>query len=131
VKNTKIKLNQQNIYSLQDQARIALEQTADALLTQIQNAEIVPFDQGQLHSSAFLDVSQSSQGVVELIYATPYARRLYFHPEYNFQTYEHAWAGGLWFEPWRTGPYKDFAQKTFTRLLKRLIKNQSKGDNDK
>ena len=37
-------------------------------------------------------------GSGQLEYRTPYARRLYYHPEYNFSTEKNAEAGAYWFE---------------------------------
>ncbi len=116
-----VNIDRNAISNLTSVAITALEQTADALLTEIQNAEIVPFDEGALHSSAFVDRSESASGKVDIVYSTPYARRLYFHPEYNFQTYEHAFAQGKWFEPWVIGPYKDFAKNAFKKIYRRLL----------
>lgn len=41
----------------------------------------VPFRTGALKDSAILN-TVIGQG--EIVYATPYAKRLYYHPEYNF-----------------------------------------------
>lgn len=37
-------------------------------------------------------------GSGELRYRTPYARRLYYHPEYNFSQEKNPDAGAYWFE---------------------------------
>jgi hypothetical protein len=47
---------------------------------------------------------------------TPYARRLYFHPEYNFRKSNNANAGGKWFEGFLND---DFVQSAYAALLKR------------
>ena len=49
---------------------------------------------------------------------TPYARRLYFHPEYNFNQDKNAHAGGLWFQPYINGNKKKFAQNVFNRFMR-------------
>ena len=58
-------------------------------------------------------------GKVSLITSTPYARRMYFHPEYNFQTKENANARGNWYEPWISGKDKDFCSKAFSQFYKK------------
>ena len=41
--------------------------------------------------------------MVTLVSSTPYARRLYYHPEYHFQTKENPNAKGMWYEDWLPG----------------------------
>lgn len=57
--------------------------------------EKAPFDQHTLIESG---ESNTKTGSGEVIYNTPYARRLYYHPEYNFSTEHNPQAGGYWFE---------------------------------
>lgn len=54
-----------------------------------------PLDTSELINSS-LRMSLIGQGV--LTWATPYARRLYYNPQYNFQKDRNPNAGGLWFE---------------------------------
>lgn len=100
----------------------ALELTAEALHTEVVQAQVFPFDTGDLQNeSTFVDISESSSGRVSIISSTPYARRLYFHPEYFFQTKENPNAGGEWYEDWLPGGSKsDFAVKAFKEIYRRL-----------
>lgn len=138
------------------QAQItALEQTAEALHTEVIQAQVMPFGapevtekkvygkQGQFakngkeykgrtvkeithrggnlqNDNTFVDTSDSYNGTVSLVSTTPYARRLYFHPEYDFNKTENSNARGKWLEPWISGAHKDFCQKTFTEIYRRL-----------
>ena len=110
------------IERLTDAAVVALEQTAEALHTEIVQAQVVPRDTGTLQGEAFfVDDSQSSKGKVSLVHSTPYARRLYFHPEYKFQKHENPNAKGLWFEDWEPGgKYEEFAEEAFVELYRRI-----------
>ena len=93
--NSVIKLNLPKIRQLTDAQITALEQTAEALHTEVVQAQVFPRDTGNLQNeSTFLDRSESSHGKVSIISSTPYARRLYFHPEYHFQTGENPNARG-------------------------------------
>ena len=86
VKST-VKLNMPRIKQLTQAAVTALEQTGEALHTEVVQAQVFPFDTGNLQNeSTFVDYSKSKNGKVTLVSSTPYARRLYYHPEYNFQT---------------------------------------------
>lgn len=116
-----IRLNLPKIRELTDAQVEALEQTAEALHTEVIQAEIMPRDTGNLQNeSAFVDTSKSKQGKVSLVSSTPYARRLYFHPEYHFQKYENAFASGKWYEPWIDGVSADFCREAYKKIYKRL-----------
>ena len=59
------------------------------------SSEFAPFDQHTLIESG----QENTQiGSGEIKYRTPYARRLYYHPEYDFSTEKNPKAGGYWFE---------------------------------
>lgn len=101
----------------------ALEQTAQAVITDVVDEQVMPMDTGTLqNSSTFVETSESSTGVVGIISDTPYARRLYYHPEYSFRTSENKNAGGKWFQPWIDGDKKDFAADVFAKLLRQNLK---------
>ena len=99
----------------------ALEQTAEAIHTDLVQSQTMPFRQGTLQNdSTFVDASGKARGHVELASSTPYARRLYFHPEYQFSKAENPNAGGAWFAPYTPGGGKaDFAADAFRRLYRR------------
>ena len=117
----KIKLNKSAIRQLTRAQVTALEQTAEALHTEVVQAQVFPRDTGRLQNeSTFVDYSQSSNGLVSLVSSTPYARRLYFHPEYNFQKDENPNARGEWYEDWLPGgKHADFAEKAFREIYRR------------
>lgn len=136
-----VKLNMQVIKELEEAQIKALEQTAETLHTEVVQAQVIPRRDGALQGeSFFIDVSKSSSGTVQLVHAEPYARRLYFHPEYNFhkepweETIRHRDgtisnlshdgnpnAKGLWFEDWLSGgKYENFAKETFEQIYRRI-----------
>ena len=121
VKST-VKMNMPRIRQLTGAAIKALELTAEALHTEVVQAQVMPFDTGNLQNeSTFVDYSQSAGGKVSLVSSTPYARRLYYHPEYDFQTDENPFAGGEWYKPWMEGGVnEDFAPNAFKRFYKKL-----------
>ena len=119
VKST-IKLNMARINELSQAAVRALELTAEALHTEVVQAQVMPFDTGHLEEDAtFVDYSNSQNGKVTLVSSTPYVRRLYYHPEYNFQTKENPNAKGKWLDDWLPlGSEADFAPNAFKRFYK-------------
>lgn len=121
VKST-VKMNLPRIKQLSQAAVTALEMTAEALHTEVIQAQVIPFDTGHLQGDSFFaDYSDSSNGKAQLVTSTPYARRLYFHPEYDFQTDENPNAKGHWYEDWELGGSKaDFAPKAFKKFYKKV-----------
>lgn len=117
-----INLNLPKIKQLTDAQITALEQTAEALHTEVVQAQVFPRDTGHLQNeSTFLDRSESSHGKVSIVSSTPYVRRLYFHPEYHFQTGENPNARGKWYTDWLPGGKEaDFATKAFKEIYRRL-----------
>ena len=120
--NSRIKLNFGKIKALEANQVKALEMTTDALLTEVKNAEVMPFDTGNLQNeNTFPDYSDSHTGVTRIVSSTPYARRLYYHPEYNFNRSENIAAGGKWLEPWKKGGTRqNFCVEAFAKIYKEL-----------
>lgn len=115
-----VKLNKGKLRQLSRAAVMALEETAEALHTEVVQAQVMPFDVGTMQNeSTFVDTAESASGTVSLVTSTPYARRLYYHPEYNFRTVNNPHAGGKWLEPWIDGDKKDFCVKAFQELYRR------------
>ena len=85
----------------------ALEKTAEFVHTDVVQSQTIPFDvpteeekergkvtAGTLQNEKhFVDISQSKNGYVSINVEGPYARRLYLHPEYIFDTGENTNAG--------------------------------------
>ena len=116
-----VKMNLPRIRKLTQAAVTALELTGEALHTEVIQAQVMPFETGHLEEdSTFVDYGGSKQGKVTLVSSTPYARRLYYHPEYHFQTSENPHARGEWYEPWLPGgKEQNFARKAFKQFYKR------------
>lgn len=118
----KVTYNTANINRIEADIRKALIKTADAVKTDLQQSQTMPFDTGQLQNrSTFVDDSKASSGKVLVVSDTPYARRLYFHPEYHFSDKENPNAGGAWFEPYISGAKKDYAKKVFARFMQNSL----------
>ena len=111
---SRIELNYSVLNMLDNAQFEALAQTADATLTELRDRQVMPFDTGNLQNdSTFVDDSQRDK--VSIVSSTPYARRLYFHPEYNYRRGNNASAGGKWFESFLND---DFIVSAYARLLK-------------
>ena len=120
--DSRIVINQQIIKQLKQNAIIALEQTGDYVIDEVVNAQVMPFDTGTMQNeSTFVDKSKSSSGTVSIVTSTPYGRRLYFHPEYNFKTENNPNAKGKWLEDWtENGKYAKDVKKAYAHFYKQL-----------
>lgn len=120
--NSRVRLNMTRIRELTGAQVIALEQTAEALHAEIVQSQVVPFQTGNLQNeSMFVDDSHAKFGKVTLVHSTPYARRMYFHPEFNFSKEENPGAKGKWFEDWKPGgELQDFAPEKYKEIYRRL-----------
>ena len=100
-RNSRISLNRGAFRKLEQAQIRALEKTAEYVHTEVQQAQVMPRDTGALQNeNTYVDYSALSSGTCSVVSSTPYARRLYFHPEYHFSKEENPNAGGKWFEPW-------------------------------
>ena len=111
---SRIELNYSVLNMLDNAQYEALAMTADATLTELRDRQVMPFDTGNLQNdSTFVDDSQKT--TVSIVSDGPYARRLYFHPEYNYRRGNNASAGGKWFESFLND---DFIVSAYAKLLK-------------
>lgn len=113
---SRVELNLSVLNILDNAQYQALAQTGDATLTELRDRQVMPFDTGNLQNdSTFVDDTQKDK--VSIVSTTPYARRLYFHPEYNFKRGNNANAGGKWFDSFLND---DFIVNAYGKLLKQI-----------
>lgn len=129
----KITFNTKNINKLNDIAKDALLDTAEAIKTDLIQSQTMPFGKtrydkngkvvysgGTLQNdSTFVDDKRVIKGVVKIVSDTPYARRMYFHPEYNFNKDQNPNAGGRWFDDYISGEKRNLPLKYFQQMLRR------------
>lgn len=123
--NAKVKgkINLKNNAMIKYIAIQSLVETADALKSDLQKSGTMPFKEGELQDrNTDKDDSTKNSGKVSIVSDTPYARRLYFHPEYNFRKDKNKKAGGVWFGPYISGSKKNYARKTFAKIMKGKMK---------
>lgn len=115
-----IRLNPGKLKKLSDAQLNALAKTTDLLAGEIKNAQVIPRDTGTLENEGtFVDYTNLNKGTCSIVSSTPYARRLYYHPEYNFSTSENPNARGKWFEPWlKGGGQEKWVKETYKALYK-------------
>lgn len=117
-----IELNNAKINILIEAHKKALEMTTEAVLSDIKTSAVVPKDTGELERSGFVDLSEIKNYIARIVFDTPYARRLYWHPEYNFRKDKNANAQGKWMESYLTGEKQQFIKETYSKFFKMLSK---------
>ena len=118
-----INLDEAALARLDGAAKAAALETVEAVKTDLVNSQTMPFDtgamQGSLHTEQF-DAADESHVVLQT--DGPQARRLYFHPEYNFQRGKNPNAGAAWYGPYEAGGAKEsFIPDTFAARMKEKI----------
>ena len=93
-----VKLNQPAIEAIQRAMQDAALEAMGLLRTEVTTAQVMPFDTGTMQNARTAVVQDVLPDTVHtaLVTDTPYARRLYHHPEYHFQTGKNANARGEW-----------------------------------
>lgn len=102
-------------------ALIALEQTAEAIKTDVMTAQVTPKDTSATEWSAHVDTAKIKKGLVKLTYDTPYARKIYWDPRIRFHTDKNPNARGQWLNAWIDGDKRDFAFKAYRKLYRREV----------
>lgn len=118
----KVELYPDKIRKLQEITQKAFELTVQAVLTDVQQSQTIPKEHGDLERSGFIDIDVRTM-VAHIIFGSsdsPQARRLYWHPEYNFRQDKNQYAGGLWMQTYIDGAKKNYVMDTYGRFLKQL-----------
>jgi hypothetical protein len=103
-----VNMNTQALNTLTQAQIIACKKTAMKMLAEKVDAQEIPMDQGTLQN-VYTDVDDSAarQGLVRIATKGPYAARLYYNPQYNFNQTFNTNAKGEWWEDFLTGSKKD------------------------
>lgn len=117
-----IKLDMSKINTLIKAKNKALEETTEAILSDIKTNAVVPKDSGEIERSGFVDLSRVDDGITSINFDTPYARRLYWHPEYNFRQDKNINAQGKWMQSYIDGDNKEFVTDIYSKFLKMFSK---------
>lgn len=125
--NVRIKLDYDVLDRISRHVESAAWEAMEALRGEVKNAQVIPKRNGELEKS----MAQTEQFVVDDELHTalvtgggdvPYARRLYFHPEYNFHYGKNQNAQGEWLKPWLPGgDLEGYLPENFTKRLKSKI----------
>ena len=109
----------QGLKSVDTKMLDAFAKSAYVLQDEIREAQVIPRDVGTLQGEAFTIIDHSRQKYMDMGFSTPYARRLYFHPEYHFRTDENPHAQGMWLRDWVKGGRKE---KRLSEIFEGILK---------
>ena len=120
-----VNIDKAAVGSIEAAVLAAMDLTLEDILTDIQSAAVVPFDQGTLQGSGFVTDAEilpdGAQG--EVVFDTPYARRLYFSEGYNFQTVHNANAQDHWMKEYTDGGAKEeWIKEIFEKHLEEQLR---------
>lgn len=115
-----VNMNKKGLKKLKDAQIIACKKTAMKMLAEKVDAQEIPMNEGTLQNVLTdVDDSAAKQGLVQIVSQGPYAARLYFNPQYNFNQEFNTNAKGEWWEDFLTGKNKDRPAKLYEYFYKK------------
>lgn len=118
-----IELDMDALAKISAAARAAALETAEAVKTDIIASQTMPFDTGTMQGSLHTEQFEDGDTVHTVLQTDgPQPRRLYFHPEYNFQKVNNPNAGAAWYKPYTKGGAKEtFVSETMAAKMKEKL----------
>lgn len=119
----RIVLDKAVLNGIHEKAAQAALETMEAVRTDLVSSQTIPYDVGTMQGSLHADQFEAGTEIHTALQTDgPQARRLYFHPEYNFQTGNNPNAGAAWYAPYEAGGAKEqFIPQTFAAKLKEKL----------
>lgn len=103
-----VKMNKKGLATIKEAQVIACKKTAMKMLAEKIDAQEIPMNEGTLQNVLTdVDDSAARNGLVQIVSQGPYAARLYYNPQYNFNQEFNTNAKGEWWEDFLTGKKKD------------------------
>ena len=117
----KFKVNTGALRKLTNAQIKALEATGEKMLAEKIDAQEIPFDEGTLQNvQSGVNKDSLNKGQLEIYHDTPYAARLYYNPQYDFNQEFNPNAKGEWWEDYISGKNKDRPKKLYEHYLKKF-----------
>ena len=116
-----VDMNKQGLKKLKDAQIIACKKTAMKTLAEKVDAQEIRMNEGTLQNVLTdVDDSAARKGLVQIVSEGPYAARLYYNPQYNFNQEFNTNAKGEWWEDFLTGKNKDRPAKLYEYFYKKV-----------
>lgn len=114
-----VKMNKKGLKVLKEAQIIACKKTAMKMLAEKIDAQEIPMNEGTLQNVLTdIDDSSARNGEIQIVSQGPYAARLYYNPQYNFNKEFNTNAKGEWWEDFLTGKNKDRPKKLYEYFYK-------------
>lgn len=121
--NMKINWNFKNLDMIQDNTKLALIDTAEAIKNDLIQNQTMPKDTGVMQNdSTFVDNKRIVKGIARIVVDTPYSRKVYFDPEIHIKQEKNPNAKQYYFEDYISGAKKDLPIKLYKQMLQRRNK---------
>lgn len=118
----KITYNTKNIDMINEIARLALIDTAEAVKTDLIQSQTMPFNTGTMQNdSTFVDDKKVIKGIAKIVVDTVYSRKVYFDPEIHIKQGKNPNAKQYYFDDYIVGNKKDLPIKYFKQFYKRRL----------
>ena len=115
-----VKMNKKALGKLQDAQLKALSLTAEKLVAEKVETQEIPFHEGTLQNvQTSVDEEKLLSGSIKIRHDTPYAAKLYYNPQYDFDKTFNTNAKGEWWEDYISGANKSRAQKIYETYYNR------------
>lgn len=115
------------IKNLEKAVKDSAVEALEAVHSDLKESKTMPFDNGIMQNNQThvkldnVDLSGDGKICIALTTDAIQARRLYYHPEYNFQQGKNPNAGAKWLEPYISGEKKDFVANEFAKAFRRRL----------
>ena len=111
---------------LQRDVQASVNATAEAIATDLKTSGTMPYAvddrgaaPGALQASVAVEYAAGNSRTAKVTTQAPYARKLYYHPDFNFEQGANSKAQGFWYGQYmRKGNKRSFAKDVFSREMK-------------
>lgn len=115
----KIVMNKTGLKKITEAQIIACKKTAMKMLAEKIDAQEIPLSEGTLQNVLTdVDDSAAKSGTVSIVSQGPYAAKLYYNPQYNFNHEFNTKAKGEWWEDYLTGKNQERPKKLYMYFYK-------------
>lgn len=115
-----VDMNKAALKKLKSAQIIACKKTAMKMLAEKIDAQEIPMNEGTLQNVLTdVDDHAAKSGLVQIVSQGPYAARLYYNPQFNFNQEFNVNAKGEWWEDFLTGKNKDRPMELYEYFYKK------------
>lgn len=115
-----VKMNKKGLQKLKEAQVIACKKTAMKMLAEKIDAQEIPMNEGTLQNVLTdVDDSAANLGLIQIVSEGPYAAKLYYNPQYNFNQEFNTHAKGEWWEDFLSGKNKGRPKQLYEYFYKK------------